>query len=130
MAYARFLAANKTDSDMRRWTEAEYSKAVGVSDRTFRAWKQLPGFWGLVSELAPDTIHKFIPQIMQVQIKEALSGDLNSAKFLLNQADRLKGDKSTVDAGDNLVELVELMRNRKQVIDVEFTDTPAIQSGS
>lgn len=126
IAYARFLAANKVDVDMRKWTEAEYAEAVGVTDRTLRTWKRLPGFWALVSELVPDTLHKFVPAMMQVQIKKALGGNTESLKLVLNQSDRLKGDKQVHEAGESLIELVELMRNRKQAVDA----TPAIESGS
>jgi len=127
MAFAKFLAANKIDTDMRRWTEQEYAQAIGVTDRTLRAWKQLPGFWALVSELVPETLHKYIPAMMQVQISKALKGSNDSAKLVMNQADRLKSEKQQVEheMGENMMDVFGMMRKKAEILDGEFTEADA-----
>lgn len=124
MAYARFQAANKVDANMVKWTEEEYAKATGITDRTLRSWKHLPGFWQLVSELVPDTLHKYIPAMMQVQVKKALEGTNDSLRLVLNQADRLKSEKQQVEheMGENMMDVFGMMREKARIIDGDFTE--------
>lgn len=94
--YIRFLAAGRTDTTGKRWTNEEYAqKVLKVHPVTLSKWKTNPLFRMAVLEETMGRAVDFLPAMVNAQIKKAIKKE-DTAAFMaiMRQAGIVKADKS------------------------------------
>lgn len=65
-------------------TEAEFAKQLGVTDRTFRTWKQKPGLWQAVADATIKAAGRRLPEVMDSIASEAENGNVSAARLYVD----------------------------------------------
>ena len=106
-------------------TEQEFAKQIGVTDRTLRRWKQLPGFWNGVRDEARANLRSAIARIYNALIKEAEAGNFQHIKLALEMLNE-HTDRIEVTIKDEVVELIKSGMVDYQSVKEEFGEELAI----
>ena len=64
-------------------THEELADALGLTSRTLRNWKKLPGFWPAVWELAEWHLSDWLPDIFDALGRKAAGGDVGAIRLAL-----------------------------------------------
>lgn len=105
LRYIDWLAASKYERSP--MTEQLFAAEIGVTDRTLRRWKQLPGFRRAVTQRAREFLGDDLPEIFGALRREAIKGNFNHIKLALELTGE-HTDKIKVD--DWRTELIELLK--------------------
>lgn len=88
-------------------TEEEFAQQIGVTDRTLRRWKQLPGFWDGVRNEARANLKAAIGRIYGALIQEAESGNFQHIKLALEMLGEHTDKIQHVTWKDEVVKLIQ-----------------------
>lgn len=106
-------------------TEAKFAVQIGVTDRTLRRWKQIPGFWDGVRDEARATLKASIANIYNALIKEAEAGSYQHIKLALEMLNE-HTDRIEVSLRDEVVELIQFGMVDYQSVKEEFGEELAL----
>lgn len=88
-SYIHFVASGFID-DGKRLTHEEFARKIGVSRKTLYRWQEtIPDFWLRVQSMRSKAYKLKISSIYQALYKQALKGDVNASKLLLQQMGEL-----------------------------------------
>jgi hypothetical protein len=105
-------------------TEEEFAQQIGVTDRTLRRWKQLPGFWDGVRNEARANLKAAIGRIYHALIAEAEGGSFQHLKLALEMLNE-HTDRVEVSLRDEVVELIQFGMVDYQSVKDEFGEEMA-----
>jgi hypothetical protein len=71
-------------------THKTIAKKAGISDRTLRRWKRLPGFWDAVEERTKEYLKENLPKMLHALMKEAKKGKVKHGKLILEYLEKLR----------------------------------------
>ncbi len=88
--YIKFVASGCFVNG-KRLTHEEFAKNIGVSRKTLYRWQEsIPDFWHQVQNIRSKAYKLKISSIYQALYKQALKGDVNASKLLLQQVGELE----------------------------------------
>lgn len=108
LEYIEWLAQSRYDRSPS--TEQLFASRIGVTDRTLRRWKLLPGFRGAITQRARELLGEDLNEIYGALRREAIKGSFNHIKLALELTGE-HTDKIKVD--DWRTELIELLKAGK-----------------
>jgi hypothetical protein len=93
-----FIVDDNADKDetIKRISAEQLGELLGVDRRTLYRWRDsIPNFWDLVAERRDELFSQArMTRIYNAMFKEALKGNVQAAKLMLNQGGRLKAERS------------------------------------
>jgi hypothetical protein len=108
LRYIDWLAASKFERSPT--TEQLLAKELGITDRTLRRWKLLPGFREAITQRARELLGEDLNEIYGALRREAIKGSFHHIKLALELTGE-HTDKIKVD--DWRTELIELLKAGK-----------------
>ena len=81
LRYLDWLAASRYER--RPVTEQLLAAEIGITDRTLRRWKQLPGFRAAITQRARELLGDDLPEIYGALRREAVKGNFQHIKLAL-----------------------------------------------
>jgi len=104
-------------------THEEFADAIGVTSRTLRNWKKLPGFWPAVWELAEWHLSDWLPDIFDALGRKAAGGDVGAMRLALEAIGTLDiQGKVQVTISPYTIEELTQARKLSQAWDSEHSD--------
>jgi hypothetical protein len=95
LRYIDWLAASRYER--RPITEQLLAGELGVTDRTLRRWKQLPGFREAITQRARELLGDDLPEIYGALRREAIKGSFPHIKMAME----MTGEYSDAGASDD-----------------------------
>lgn len=127
LRYIDWLAASRYERSPS--TEQLLAREIGVTDRTLRRWKHLPGFKQAIRQRAREYLGEDIPEVYAALRREAIKGNFNHIKLALELTGEYT-DKIKIE--DWRTELIDLLKEgaitRQDILD-EFADEPEAAQG-
>lgn len=81
LLYLDWLAISKYER--KPATEQLLAKEIGVTDRTLRRWKNLPGFREAITQRAREFLNENLPEIYGALQREAIKGNFQHIRLAL-----------------------------------------------
>lgn len=94
--YMAWLSVSKYDRIPS--TNQEFGRMIGVTDRTLRRWKELPGFWDQVRNTAREAFRQHIADYYSALAREAAKGSFQHLRLALE----MTGEIQPEDKGVNI----------------------------
>lgn len=113
LKYIDWLATSKYER--KPATEQLFAVEIGVTDRTLRRWKLLPGFRESITKRARELLGNSLPEIYGALRREAEKGNFQHIKLALEMTGEYKDPGSSEDKPIYVAQIKEIVVKRESV---------------
>lgn len=121
------LAPNRDDGKLQQETITACATRLGVARKTLYEWDKLEGFWDAVEIRRREIFTKDrIGMVWNGVFMRAAKGDAKQAEMILSHYSNYvpPTQQVKVDTSDNISELLNIVRQRRNAIDAEVDTVP------